>query len=73
MISFALMLMTLPSRVAEVRAERAERARHGASSTPRAVRGGLPNSFREGGGCSGVRVDNASSAARDGGSYNKER
>jgi len=54
MISFALMLMTLPSRMAEVRAGRADR-------------GGLPNSSREGsdGGsvCGGERLDKSSSAA----------
>jgi hypothetical protein len=64
MISFALILMTLPSRVAGVRAGRA-------------VRGGLPDSSREGSGCSGVRrgerLDNSSSAARDGAATTKER
>ena len=44
MMSFALILMTLPSRVAEVRAGRADGARHAESSTGRAVRGGLPDS-----------------------------
>jgi hypothetical protein len=85
MISFALMLMTLPSRMAEVRVGRADRAgradqaRAGASSTAQAVRSELPNSSREGGGCSSVRLDNTSSAARDNaspartGRYNKER
>jgi hypothetical protein len=48
MVSFALILMTLPSRVAEVRAGRADRARHGESSTERAdLSSGEP--------CSGVR------------------
>jgi len=42
MISFALMLMTLPSRMAEVRAGRADR-------------GGLPDSSREGSGGGSVR------------------
>ncbi len=35
MISFALILITLPSRVAGVRAGLADRARHGESSTAR--------------------------------------
>ena len=70
MISLALILMTLPSRVAEVRAGRADR-------------GGLPDSCREGsGGCSfrgGERLDKSSSVAKDKaspartGRYNKER
>lgn len=76
MISFALMLMTLPSRMFEVQAGRADRARHGESGTGRADRVGLPDSSR---GHSGIRLDNTSSAARDNatpartGSYNKER
>ena len=70
MISFALMLMTLPSRMAEVRAGWA-------------VRGGLPDSSREGSGGNslrgGERLDKSSSAARNNaspartGRYNKER
>ena len=70
MISFALMLMTLPSRMAEIRAGRA-------------VPGELPHSSREGSGDSSVRggerLDNCCSAARDNaspartGRYNKER
>jgi hypothetical protein len=49
MISFALILMTLPSRVAEVRAGGADRC-------------GLPESSLERGGCSSVHLDNISSA-----------
>jgi len=66
MISFALMLMTLPSRMAEVRAGRADR-------------GGLPDSSREGSGGGCVRLDKSSSAARNNaspartGRYHKER
>ena len=77
MISLALILMTLPSRVAEVR------ARHGECSTGRADRRGLPDSSREGSSGSSVRggerVDKSSSAAKDKaspartGRYNKER
>ena len=56
MISFALMLMTLPSRIAEVRAGWA-------------VQDGLPDTFREGSGGStilgGERLDKSGSAARD--------
>ena len=76
MISLALILMTLPSRVAEVR------ARYGESSTGRGVRDGLPNSSREGSGGSSFRggehLDESSSAAGDNtspartGRYNKE-
>ena len=43
MVSLALILMTLPSRVAEVRAGGADRARHGESATTRAVQGRLPD------------------------------
>jgi hypothetical protein len=70
MISFALILMTLPSRMADLRAGRVDR-------------GGLPDSSREGsgGGCvrGGERLDKSSSAARSNaspartGRYNKER
>ena len=69
MISFALMLMTLPSRMVEIRAERA-------------VQGGLPDSSWEGSGGSSVRdgnpLDKSSSATRGNaspartGRYNKE-
>ena len=77
MISFALMLMTLPSRMAEVR------ARHGESAIERTDRVGLPVSSCERSGCGGgrdrERLDKSTSAARDNaspartGSYNKER
>ena len=70
MISFALILMTLPSRMAEVRAGRADR-------------GALPDSSREGSDGSSVRggerLDKSSSAAMNNaspartGRYNKER
>jgi len=83
MISFALMLMTLPSRMAEVRAGRADRPRQAAPSIGWAVRGGLPDSSREGSGggsvWGGERLNKSSSAARDNaspartGRYNKER
>lgn len=53
MISFALMLMTLPSRMAEVRAGRADRAERG-------DRVGLPDSSRERSGYNGMRLDNPS-------------
>ena len=76
MISFALILMTLPSRMAEVRAGRADQTRHGEASIARAVQGGLPDLSRGGSGGRGVRRggrrDNSSSAAGDGGRYNKE-
>ena len=89
MISFALILMTLPSRMAEVRAGqadragRADRAYQAASSIGWAVGGALPDSSREGSGGSSVRdgerLGKSSSAARDNaspartGRYNKER
>src|SRR5436190_23452393 len=60
MISFALILMTLPSRVAAVRAHEADRARHSESSTGRLDRAqdglsstGVDSSLHEH--CSGVR------------------
>lgn len=76
MISLALMLMTLPSRMSEVRAGQADRARlatassssgeHGEFAAERADRDGLPDSCREGsGGSGGERLDKSSSAARD--------
>jgi hypothetical protein len=75
MISFALMLMTLPSRMAEARARQgesstrsADRARQDASSTGGAVRHGLPHSSREWSDASSVRegerLDKSSCAAR---------
>ena len=63
MISFALMLMTLPSRMAEVRAGRADRARHSMPSTARAERGGPPESSLDER-CSGVRVKRQFSSSR---------
>jgi hypothetical protein len=63
MISFALMLMTLPSRMAEVRAGRGDRARHGMPSTARVERGGLPESSLDER-CSGVCVKRRFSKTR---------
>ena len=63
MISFALILMTLPSRLAEVRARRADRARHGESSTGPADRAGLADLSLQGR-CSGVCVKRRSSNNR---------
>ena len=87
MISFALMLMTLPSRMAGVRARLATASsssgEHGESATGQPDRVGLPVSCCErsgcSGGCDGERLDKTTSAARDNaspartGSYNKER
>ena len=63
MISFALMLMTLPSRMAEVRAGRAVRARLGESATGRADRVGLPDSSRDEC-CSGVCIKRRFASSR---------
>ena len=78
MISFALMLMTLPSRIAEGRAGQADRARfatassssgeHGELATERIDRVGLPVSSCQRSGYSGARggerLDKSTSAAR---------